>query len=272
MEITALTVSHHATQDYGPLRCVGRFNHAINFLSQSERLLTLHREGRGISPMGWEIASGDFDKIFDRLLGEEPGQLSPAGIELADICIHRQDNRLDLRLNLRDEIPLSPLATLLADEPIHTGLFGRLALLVRQPLCTEIHEMQQQFVAWLQGQAVDWSSVLGKGPGLTPSNDDTVLGMLLSAHLDSRVDIARLPAFFAASQPLSELTTLVSAHYLQFAEKGIFSTHLQRLARALLWHDELPAAIGELLETGYFSGADTLLGVWLGVAAINSQS
>lgn len=270
MEVTALTISHHATQDYGPLRCVGRFNNAINFLTQHDRLLTLHREGRGLSPMGWEIASDDFDAIFNCLLGEKPGQLSPVGIELADICIHRQNSLLNLRLNLRDAVPLSPLAAILADEPIHTGLFGRLALLVRQPLCTELHEMQQQFVAWLQGQAVDWSSVLGKGPGLTPSNDDTLLGMLLSAHLDSRVDIARLPAFFAASQALSELTTLVSAHYLQFAEQGIFSTQLQRLARALLWPDELPAAISELLETGYFSGADTLLGVWLGVAAINS--
>ncbi|WP_431223399.1 DUF2877 domain-containing protein [Serratia sp. L9] len=269
MDITALAVSHHATQDYGQLRCVGRFNNAINFLSPNDRLLTLHREGQGLSPMGWEIGDDDFDEVFDRLPRVQRCLLSPAGIELEDISIHRQGKRLDLSLNLSDEIAQPPLAIVLADELAQTGLFGRLDTLVRQPNCTEIRELQQSFTAWLQGQVVDWSAVLGKGPGLTPSNDDTLVGMLLSAYLDSRVDVARLPAMFAGSQPLHELTTLVSVHYLQFAEQGIFSTPLQMLARALIRPRELPAAICDLLETGHFSGADTLLGVWLGVSAIN---
>lgn len=272
MEMTALTVSHHATQDYGPLRCVGRFNNAINFLSQNDRLLTLHREGYGLSPMGWEIADEDFDTVFDNLLGKERCQLSPAGIELADIRIHRQDRRLNLYLNLSEEIPLAPLSVALAEESATTGLFGRLEAIVDPPLCSEICALQQRFAAWLQGQVIDWSTVLGKGPGLTPSNDDTVLGMLLSAHLDSRVEMAQLPVFFAASQPLKELTTLVSTHYLQFAEQGVFSTPLQLLARALLRPRELPAAIRDVLATGHFSGADTLLGVWLGGMAINHLS
>lgn len=176
---------------------------------------------------------------------------------------------MDLCLKVSGEIALPPLATALADVDAQTGLFGRLDNLVDQPHCLEIRELRQHFTAWLLGQKVDWSAVLGKGPGLTPSNDDTVLGMLLAAHLDSRVDVARLSSFFAASQPLSQLTTLVSVHYLQFAEQGIFSTPVQLLARALLRPQELPAAINDMLATGHFSGADTLLGVWLGAMAIN---
>ncbi len=269
MDITALAVSRHATQDYGPLRCVGRFNNAINFLSQNDRLLTLHREGRGLSPMGWEIGDDDFDEVFDCLPSAEYCQLSPAGLQLADIRIYRQDKRQNLYLNLSDEIALPPLDIALADEMAYTGLFGRLDRIVGQPCCVELRELQQRFTAWLLGQVADWSAVLGKGPGLTPSNDDTLVGMLLCAHLDSRVNVATLPGFFAGSQPLSALTTLVSVHYLQFAEAGIFSTPLQMLARALLRPRELPDAISDLLETGHFSGADTLLGVWLGIMAIN---
>ncbi|KEY60498.1 DUF2877 domain-containing protein [Serratia sp. DD3] len=269
MDITALAVSHHATQDYGPLRCVGRFNKAINFLSPHGRLLTLHREGCGLSPMGWEIAAGDFDELSDSLLAADDCQLSQAGIQIDDICIYRHHKRLNLYLNLRDEIPLAPLATLLADEPASTGLFGRLQQIVEQPLVAETRELQQKFCAWLQGQAVDWSAVVGKGPGLTPSNDDTLVGMLLTAHLDSRVDVACLPPFFAASQPLHKLTTLVSEHYLKFAEQGIFSTALQLLARALIQPRELTQSIRDLLNMGHFSGADTLLGIWLGVMTIN---
>lgn len=269
MDITALAVSHSATQDYGPLRCVGRFNNAINFLSPNDRLLTLHREGRGLSPMGWEIGDDDFDEIFDSLPDAQHCQLFPEGIVLEDIAIHRQGRRLDLSLNVSGEIALPSLAIALADVVAPTGLFGRLDSLVDQPHCLEIRELQQHFIAWLLGQEVDWSAMLGKGPGLTPSNDDTLLGMLLAAHLDSHVDVAKLPSFFAASQPLNQLTTLVSVHYLQFAVQGIFSTPVQLLARALLSPKELPTAINDMLATGHFSGADTLLGVLLGVTAIN---
>ncbi|PVZ87282.1 hypothetical protein C9426_11960 [Serratia sp. S1B] len=269
MDITALAVSHHATKDYGPLRCVGRFNNAINFLSPHDRLLTLHREGCGLSPMGWEIAESDFDELSDSLLAAHSCQLSQTGIQIDDICIYRHHKRLNLYLNLRDEIPLVPLACVLADEPARTGLFGRLQQIVEQPLAAETRELQQKFAAWLQGQVVDWSTVVGKGPGLTPSNDDTLVGMLLTAHLDSRVDVTRLPSFFAASQPLNKLTTLVSEHYLQFAEQGIFSTALQLLARDLIQPKQLTLSIRDLLKMGHFSGADTLLGIWLGVMTIN---
>lgn len=269
MIITALTVSDHATQDYGPLRCVGRFNNAINFLSLNDRLLTLHREGHGLSPMGWEIGDDDFDEVFDSQPLAARCQLSPLGLELDHALIYCRVKRLNLHLALGDEIPLPPLVSALADETAHTGLFGRLDRLVEHSLCGEIRDIQSRFTRWLQGEDVDWSTMLGKGPGLTPSNDDTLVGMLLTAHLDSRVDVAQLPDFFAGSQPLSQLTTLVSLYYLQFAAKGIFSTPLQLLARALLRPRELPDAISDLLDSGHFSGADTLLGIWLGVQAIN---
>ncbi|AHG19378.1 hypothetical protein Z042_06905 [Chania multitudinisentens RB-25] len=269
MNINALTFSVHATQDYGPLRCAGRFNNAINFLSQSGHLLTLHRENHGISPMGWEIRDDDFDKVFDSQPLAQRCQLSPLGLQLEDTFISRQGSRLNLHLNQKGEILLAPLDAALADETAHTGLFGRLEQIVGHPLCLEARELQLRFLRWLQGQQVDWSTQLGKGPGLTPSNDDTLVGMLLSAHLDSRVEVARLPAFFSGSQPLSQLTTLVSAHYLQFAEQGIFSTPLQTLAHALLQPSQLPDAIRDLLDIGHFSGADTLLGIWLGVMAID---
>ncbi len=57
MDIIALAGSRHVTQDYGALRCVGSFNNAINFLTENARLLTLHRAGSGLSPMGWQLGA-----------------------------------------------------------------------------------------------------------------------------------------------------------------------------------------------------------------------
>ena len=104
----------------------------------------------------------------------------------------------------------------------------------------------------------------GQGPGLTPSNDDTLLGLLLSAHLDSRIQVTGLAPFFAQTPPLDALTTLVSAHYLRYAEQGVFATPLHALAQGMRAPEEVSAAVAAVLSLGHFSGADTLLGVWLG--------
>lgn len=97
-----------------------------------------------------------------------------------------------------------------------------------------------------------------------------MLGLLLSAHLDSRIQVAGLAPFFAQTPPLDALTTLVSAHYLRYAEQGVFATPLHALAQGLRAPEEVSAAVEAVLSLGHFSGADTLLGVWLGMTTINA--
>lgn len=269
MQRSALAVSRHSTVDYGILQCVGHFRNAINLLTPGQQLLTLHREGRGLSPMGWEIADDDFDDISDELAQSARCELTPQGILLAEMCLCLPERRTDLHLSRTGQIATAPLEVVLAAAPAETGLFGRLDRIVSQPADAEIRLMQQLFSDWLQGEFVDWSRVLGKGPGLTPGNDDTVLGMLLCAWFDRRIDVTRRPAFFAASRPLDELTTLISVNYLRFAARGIFATPLQRFAAALSGERPLSAAVSELQEIGHSSGTDTLLGIWSGARVIN---
>lgn len=270
MEIIARASSCHATKEYGPLRCVGHFRSAINFLTHGEKLLTLHRSGRGLSPMGWEIESDDFDEVSDELVQGASCQLIPEGIVMGDICILQPEHCADLSLRNGGEIAAEPLSDVLSERAAETGLAGRLDHLVRHPPAGEMAQIQRQFDAWLRGGTVDWSGVLGKGPGLTPSNDDTVLGMLFCAWFDTRIDVVQLPAFFAGSRSLEALTTLVSCHYLHFAAQGRFATPLHQLAAALSGEGRLTDAIRNVLETGHTSGADTLLGIWCGTRVINN--
>ncbi len=65
MIMQALSVSAHLPKETGILNCVGRFNHALNFVTPSGELLTLHRYGRGLSPMGWMVSDTDFQAIFN---------------------------------------------------------------------------------------------------------------------------------------------------------------------------------------------------------------
>ncbi len=64
-----------------------------------------------------------------------------------------------------------------------TGLFGPLALAASDPLPAELRQFRRTcFQAALNGVKTDWRHWLGKGPGLTPSHDDTLSGMLLAAQ------------------------------------------------------------------------------------------
>lgn len=127
----------------------------------------------------------------------------------------------------------------------------------------------RDFSRWLRGDTVDWRQALGKGPGLTPSNDDTLLGLLLSAHLDSRIQVTGLAPFFAQTPPLDALTTLVSAHYLRYAEQGVFATPLHTLAQGLRAPEEVSAAVKAVLSLGHF-GSGHATGRVAGVTTINA--
>lgn len=269
MTIVALATSRHATCDYGPLRCIGHFAGAINFLTPHHRLLTLHRAGRGLSPMGWLLNADDFDEASDRLAATGSANFSPTGIRLAHWRIRPALSPCDLGLHRQGVIGLAGLRAALMAHPAQTGLFGPLDDMVRGHCCAEVIDLRERFSAWRRAERVNWDTVLGKGPGLTPSNDDTLLGMLFIAYLDRRADVARLPAFFAAGQNPHRLTTSVSACYLQFAARGIFALPLHALANALLAGEEPAAAVAALLAVGHFSGADTLLGIWLALTALN---
>lgn len=112
-------------------------------------------------------------------------------------------------------------------------------------------------------------SLLGLGPGLTPSGDDWLAGLVLTLrHLDD--DSAPPPALppsavrAAAREAVQPgLTTVVSEHMLQHALDGRGARPLHNLLAALAELDPTGAAsaVEALLRIGHTSGSDQLCGV-----------
>lgn len=263
MIMQALSVSAHLPRETGMLRCIGRFNHALNFVTPSGELLTLHRDGRGLSPMGWMVSETDFQTIFD----EDSETIKYQRDRL--IGPHWQLNAPEERLSLKlipQEIPEKSVVSLwdiLRQSKAKSGLHGSLSDVMNGALCRELKELKANYQRYLQGDIINWQSLIGKGPGLTPSFDDILIGMLLVTFLNPKIDSHNLPNFFQGTPPLESLTTFISVNYLRFASEGIFSTPLQTLATALTQPVKLSQAVRLLLQVGHFSGADTLIGVWL---------
>jgi len=116
-------------------------------------------------------------------------------------------------------------------------------------------------------------SLIGLGPGLTPSGDDLILGYLSGLWCAVPGEPQRLEflsQFGASVISLARHTTPISRTYLFHAAHGQVSSHLEHLARAIC--RATPAArLLPLLEAaasvGHSSGMDAITGLLFGLSA-----
>jgi hypothetical protein len=114
------------------------------------------------------------------------------------------------------------------------------------------------------------ATLLGLGPGLTPSGDDLVVGLMAVVTLRP-VGPARVLCESAAEMA-PRLTTQVSANYLRLGALGEFSARLEDAAIALLGNAgsaDLAPAVLRLLDSGHSSGTDTAVGLYLGMTMLH---
>lgn len=115
-------------------------------------------------------------------------------------------------------------------------------------------------------------SLLGLGPGLTPSGDDLLAGLLAALWAVTWPEPSAVPglrtvlaAFVREAAPRA--THPVSAVFLTHAAEGLFAEHVRDVLLTLDAPAGLPAAAARLLAFGASSGADTLSGLCLGLDA-----
>jgi hypothetical protein len=129
--------------------------------------------------------------------------------------------------------------------------------LLQAPLAARAH------AAWLAIEAGDLEQVAillgGLGPGLTPSGDDALAGLLLAG---------------AAGAAGAELVEAVKTHeiaraFLRWAAQGQSIEPVHRLLWALAGGDRvlLDSGLRDLLAYGHSSGADLALGLWWGLSS-----
>ena len=114
------------------------------------------------------------------------------------------------------------------------------------------------------------ADLVGLGPGLTPSGDDLLGGMLVAlramqntASLFSVDALADCVTRHAAAE-----TTRISAAMLEQSAKGYGSAAQHRLLGCLLGVDTRPDTVNaalDLIRTGHTSGWDALAGILLGI-------
>jgi hypothetical protein len=114
--------------------------------------------------------------------------------------------------------------------------------------------------------------LIGLGEGLTPAGDDCLVGALALIHRFDRPWLAAQPRIRAAVRSKTlRGTTAVAREFLLHALDGHFAESVADLV-----HADSVAGVREgaarLLAVGATSGADTLLGMGLALAALRARA
>ena len=185
----------------------------------------------------------------------------------------------DLIVDLRHAAVWTPPVALSAAWSTAGLERSRRVLRERRPaMSPEFHRRMSRLMAALNdhhddGVELALTGLIGFGPGLTPSGDDAVVGLLGVLHRVCAPSMAavHLGRLRRTVPPVLGRTTPISAHYLRLAIRGAFSERLTALLdtiadgpeRGALHDSRLDAAIDAVLAVGATSGADALGGVTL---------
>ena len=126
-----------------------------------------------------------------------------------------------------------------------------------------LHPTEKRLVEILR-QAV--SGLIGLGPGLTPSGDDVLAGVLLGLHATGNTPLAAELGALVAAASVSG-TSPLSAAFLHCAIGGETSDALHQVFSAVLTNADWPAALDTIHRIGHTSGWDHLAGFLLAVTA-----
>lgn len=118
-------------------------------------------------------------------------------------------------------------------------------------LCSEQLSLQRQALHFL----------IGRGPGLTPSGDDIIIGHLAARLLINRNNQKLQNYLRTKMTAVNDLTTDVSKHYLLCSMNQRFNQSILDLQKALIEpNGQLEKNVEKVLKTGHTSGADFLAG------------
>ncbi|MFI6292260.1 DUF2877 domain-containing protein [Nonomuraea sp. NPDC050790] len=129
---------------------------------------------------------------------------------------------------------------------------------------------------WLLGAVTAAEQLVGLGPGLTPSGDDVLAGLLVTLrHLGAAAGAERavwLADWLAATVTYDARTrtTPISATLLHCAARGESCPEVSGVLRALTGHAALEPALSRLCRLGHTSGADLAQGVGIGLATVRA--
>ena len=145
------------------------------------------------------------------------------------------------------------------DHPLPYGLSQE--FLTEQELLTAFRALISSDKAEVFGQLDHW---MGRGPGLTPSGDDMLVGLMAALRWGGEEAFCANVADYTLQKGKNR-TTAVSCEYIFYAGQGVFSQEICALLASISQGKDWQHALWALLSLGHSSGVDTALGLMAGL-------
>jgi hypothetical protein len=124
------------------------------------------------------------------------------------------------------------------------------------------------------GQSIEATeSMIGLGPGVTPSGDDILIGFLAGLWSLSGLHLERrsfIQVFGEELLKIAHRTNEISRTYLYHATRGQFSSTLTTLVECIGSGEKVEQAVQEAMRVGHSSGMDSVTGLLIGLAVWNT--
>ena len=270
------------------------FSAVCNLINDQQDLLTLMLEPGPMDPFALLLAQPpSFAGFVEHIEAESIISLSPGRIRIGSLEVvvdeplvwTSQPDWASLRTGLHRK---SHWIDLLEREVIRTRSAESLAALIGNPhaswhgtrtpwwaMAAEPVRSLLDGIASRDGQILSEAAfrLAGLGPGLTPSGDDFLIGVMYAARimLEPGEADAFCETIMHASVPR---TGLFPAAHLTAASTGEASGHWHGLLAACLAgeDDGIYGALDRLLAVGHTSGEDALSGFLLGIRAFHRRT
>ena len=258
------------------------FDHTMNFI-RDDTLVSLHDKDRALSPLGIRL-NVDAARFTAMRQTIKTVEISDSGIRINDQEIPYQNVFLidhDLKKQVETKGCLSTamchklyreMKHVIAKHADMQDLLSRKALDERMASLRRVYAEEP-----LDEQALNdgIKALIGLGPGLTPSGDDILAGLLAGLIMQGAMRT------FDQSAPLirknvkhPNQTSIVSRQFLLHATQGIFIGEILMLHHRLLLSRAIDQIITKIAAMGHSSGIDYLKGLMLAISigGINHDS
>jgi hypothetical protein len=294
MHIRAISVGYAVPRSDFEAVVHSAFQYAVNLMpAGQDRLLTLLASGEGDLPQGIRLDAANGLSFETLPVGTRAacrdGILSLEGCPLTiDLSVARrwESNLLALQPDMNDPAVMAAWEIawqavnerqlLRGSEIVARDLVGQSAVggsvWIRQ-MVRSTRSMLDATLRYDLEVAGALESLIGLGPGLTPSGDDLVAGYLIGLRCTTKGETKRLrflSAFGKALIRLLQRTNDISRTYLFHATRGQASSQLIDLAIAICTgavSNRVLECTMAAMQAGHTSGMDAVTGLLFGLAA-----
>ncbi|ALC88932.1 hypothetical protein AM500_03290 [Bacillus sp. FJAT-18017] len=251
----------------------------------------------GLSPFGIGLDQNDVQQLLRRINGKQTvvwdsssntlifSEGASLSLEQAELTTHTINGSMCNLPHLKDNFLF--VADRLRQEEWRTGLVETnedKIVLIKYLLDPVFDQKDTVFLNKLDtlkklargDQTVEAESVfnywIGRGLGLTPSGDDVITGIcaIFSALKGTNKAFQEQLRSYLVEYG-RERTTHIALEYLLYATENKFHSHLIQMCHVMdkPRGPEFLAALEEIRKIGHTSGADTIIGILLGINALD---